>query len=260
MTLSIIIPSYNEEKRIGATLREYSKLSDCRILIVVNNTTDKTVEIIKEYQKRHNNIDYLDLKEGGKGRAIIEGYKHALATSTSDSEYIAFVDADMSTQPDEILRLSKKLQCSPEYDGIIASRYIKGANISPKPTFSRIIASRVFNAYIRVLFMFPYKDTQCGAKIFKREVIVAVVPNLITTRWAFDVDLLYNVRKKRFRVLEEPTTWSDKEYSKINFMRAGPFMALSMLRLRLLNSPFKFILDFYDKVLPDKIKFYNRFR
>jgi hypothetical protein len=129
--------------------------------------------------------------------------------------------------------------------------------VEPKPTLQRIISSRIFNYWIRALFMFPYRDTQCGAKIFKKYALQKVVSSLLITKWAFDVDLLYNLRKHKFKINEVPTAWSDKEYSKINFMRAGPLMALSMLRLRLLNSPFKFVVDFYNK-LPAWIKIHNR--
>ena len=262
MKISIIIPAYNEEKRIGATLKEYSnefenlrkkKILDYRILIVINNTKDKTEDIVKSFKKKNKRISYLNLKEGGKGYATIQGFKHEL---NSDSDLIGFVDADMSTLPKEYFRLASEIG---HYDGIIANRYHKKSIISPKPTIQRIIASRVYNFLIRTLFMFSYKDTQCGAKIFKKYAIKKVVGSLIITRWAFDVDLLFNLRNHKYNIREVPTVWSDKEYSKINFMRAGPLMALSMIRLRLLNSPFDFIVDFYNK-LPNWTKIHHKLR
>jgi glycosyltransferase involved in cell wall biosynthesis len=260
MKLSIIMPAYNEEKRIGKTLKEYSKefealrkkkLLDYSIFVVINGTTDKTEKIVKSFRKKNKRINYLNLKEGGKGHAIIQGFKHELK---GNSDLIGFVDADMSTMPKEFFRLASQIK---HYDGIIASRYHKKSMVEPKPTLQRIISSRIFNYWIRALFMFPYRDTQCGAKIFKKYALQKVVSSLLITKWAFDVDLLYNLRKHKFKINEVPTAWSDKEYSKINFMRAGPLMALSMLRLRLLNSPFKFVVDFYNK-LPAWIKIHNR--
>ncbi len=262
MKLSIIIPAYNEEKRIGTTLKTYSsefenlrkkKLLDYHILVVINNTIDKTEQVVKKFKSKNKRIAYLNLKEGGKGYAIIEGFKHELK---SNSDLIGFVDADMSTLPKEFFRLASEIK---HYDGIIASRYHKKSIVSPKPTIQRIISSRIYNLLIRALFIFPYRDTQCGAKIFKKYALEKVIGSFIITRWDFDVDLLYNLRKHGFKVKEVPTTWSDKEYSKVNFLRAGPFMALSMLRLRLLNSPFKFIVKFYNK-LPNWAKVHNRFR
>ena len=68
--------------------------------------------------------------------------------------------------------------------------------------------------------MMPYKDTQCGAKIFKKQAIEKIISKLVITQWAFDVDLLYTLKKSGFRIKEFPTAWSDREYSKINFMKA----------------------------------------
>lgn len=256
MNLSIIIPAYNEEKRIGKTLKAYlSHFENLRkmkklgynMIVVINNTTDRTEDIVKSFKKTNNRLSYLNLKKGGKGYATIEGFKEALKTNPG---LIGFVDADMSTSPEEYSRLLNQLN---GYDGIIASRYLPGAVVSPKPNLPRIIVSRVFNFLIRALFFFPYADTQCGAKIFRKEAIRKIANSLTITKWAFDVDLLYNLRKNKFKIREIPTVWSDKEYSKINFMKAGPFMALAIIRLRLLNSPFNGFVRLYDK-MPKWIK------
>jgi glycosyltransferase involved in cell wall biosynthesis len=256
MNLSIIIPAYNEEKRIGKTLKAYlshfenlrkMRKLDYSLIVVINNTTDRTEEIVKSFRKTSSRLSCLNLKKGGKGYATIEGFREALKMNP---DLIGFVDADMSTSPEEYSRLLGKLN---GYDGIIASRYLPGAVVSPKPTLQRIIVSRVFNFLIRTLFFFPYADTQCGAKIFRKEAIRKIANSLIITKWAFDVDLLYNLRKNKFKIREIPTVWSDKEYSKINFMRAGPFMALAIIRLRLLNSPFNSFVKLYDK-MPKWIK------
>jgi len=251
MNISIVIPAYNEEKRIAKTLEAYSnyfnkiskKSLNYEILVVINATTDKTESIVKKLKKKNKRIKYLNLKEGGKGFALIEGFKDALKRS---NDLIGFVDADLATGPEAFYDLIKKIN---NYDGIIASRYIKGSIVQPKPTIQRIISSRIFNFLVRSLFLFSYKDTQCGAKLFKREAISKTISAIGITKWAFDVDLLYNLRKKGFVVKEIPTKWSDKEYSKINFLKAGPFMALGVIRLRILNSPFKKFIKIYDKLI-----------
>lgn len=260
MKISIIIPAYNEERRIASTLDAYlryfdsmKKKLDYRLLVVINNTTDRTLDIVKNFAKKNRKLSYLNLKYGGKGYAIKEGFKHEL---WKKSDLIGFVDADMSTKPEEFSRLALGMKWQ---DGVIASRYLEGSIVSPKPTLSRIIVSRIFNLLIRALFFFPYKDTQCGAKIFKKNAIKKVIPHLINTQWAFDVDLIYNLRKFGFKIKEEPTKWSDKDYSKINFLRAGSFMTLSMLRLRLLNSSFRGLVKLYDS-FPGWIKIHNKFR
>ena len=253
MKLSIIIPAYNEEKRIASRLDDLlsvfeklrkSRKMDYEIIVVINKSTDKTENIAKKFREKNKRILYMHLKEKGKGLAVMEGFKDVLKRK---NDYIGFVDADMATTAKEFARLALKLIES-KSDGIIASRYLPGAKVSPKPTLKRIIASRFYNYYIRLFFFFPYRDTQCGAKIFKREAIAKITPHLINTKWAFDVDILFNLKKYGFKIIEEPTVWSDKSYSKVNLLYDGYRMGLSMLRLRILNSPFPEIMRFYDKL------------
>lgn len=260
-TISIVIPAYNEEKRIGNTLEEYGKffnnlkkkkILDSQILIVINNTTDKTPEIVKKYSKKYKIIKSLNFKQGGKGFAIIEGFKHSF--KNKKNKLIGFVDADMATSPEAYYELVNNIE---DYYAIIGSRYIKGAVVNPKQTWKRIFVSRIFNFLIRVLFLMPFNDTQCGAKIIKREALEKITSELLITKWAFDVDLLYRLQKYRFNVREFPTTWSDREYSKINFMKAGPLMALSIIRLRIVNSPFKEVMRLYDS-MPEWMKVHHR--
>ena len=101
---------------------------------------------------------------------------------------------------------------------------------------------------LQLVFM-PYRDTQCGAKIFKRKAIEEVVSELGMSQWAFDLELIYVLRKRSYRIKEAPTVWSDREYSKINLIAAGPFMALAIIRLRILNSPFRNFIKLYDKMI-----------
>lgn len=266
MKLSIVIPAYNAGCIIGQTLEAYSKHFDSlkkskkldyEIVVVINNTRDNTEEIVKSWQKKNKNIHYLNLRQGGKGYAVIEGFKDAIKR---DNDLIGFVDVDMSTKPEEFSRLALQVKDS---DGVIASRYLPGAKVNPKPGLKRIILSRLYNIWIRALFFTPYKDTQCGAKIFRKEAIASVVQNLTITKWAFDVDLLYNLRKQGYRNIKEvPTVWGSSDYSVCgsDFVENGAIMALSILRLRLLNSPFSFIVRFYNNVLPNWMKIHNKIR
>ena len=251
-SLSIIIPAYNEEKRIKKTLDTYRRffeeekkkktIRNFEIVVVINNTQDRTEEIVKKFSKKYPEIRYLNFKQGGKGFAIIEGFKDALKRN---KDLIGFVDADMATLPESFYDLIKNIG---DYDGIIASRYMKGAIVNPKPSIQRIIVSRIFNILIRTLFLMNYKDTQCGAKLFKRNVIKETINRFSITKWAFDVDLLHQMKKKNFKIKEYPTIWSDKKYSKINFVKAGPKMAFASIRLRILDSKLNKIVNLYDKI------------
>ncbi|MFH1500716.1 MAG: glycosyltransferase [archaeon] len=256
MRVSIIIPAYNEEEAIGRILEEYcsylrKQRAGFEVLVVINNTNDGTERIIKEYQKKYPEIRYLNLREGGKGFAIIEGFKDALKRKNND--LIGFVDADLSTSAKEYYKLIRQLG---SYEGIIASRWLKGAK--QNYSFTRKVTSRGFNFIVRSLFLFPYRDTQCGAKVFKRHAIESIAEEIKITRWAFDVELLYRIRKKNYRVKEIPTCWEEKlRKSKLDLRIVPLQMFSAMVRLRLLNSPFKFVVRFYDK-MPESLKIHHR--
>lgn len=252
LKIAIIIPAYNEERRIGKTLEAYggffsrmadAKIADCKIIVVINNTTDNTEQIVKAMARKHKNISYIDMLSGGKGRAVIEGFKIALQ---KDFDLIGFVDADMATSPEEFFKLVESGRNS---DGAIADRYLPGSEIHPAPSIKRLIAKRSFNFLIRSLLLMPFGDTQCGAKVFKKKALATVIERLSMSQWAFDAELLYHLHTHGFRILPVPTKWYDREYSTLNFWRAGPWMALGVIRLRILNSPLKKFIRIYDKLI-----------
>ncbi len=251
---TIVIPAYNEEKRICKTLEAYSayfeslrkdKKLDYDILVVINNTKDKTEEIVKRFTKENSRIKYLNFIQGGKGFAIIEGFKEALKR---DNELIGFVDADMATSPEEYWKLIKNIG---EYGGVIASRRLKHSMVNA--SLYRKLTNRGFNILVRLLLHLPYYDTQCGAKLFKRETIKELLTDKINPQWAFDVDLLHKLRNKKIK--EIPTKWEDKAGSKISFITPIKMFS-SIVRLRLLYSPLNFIIKGYD-ILPERIKIHN---
>lgn len=244
--LSIIIPAYNEEKRIGATLEDYctflnGKLKEgFELYVVLNGCRDKTLEIVQTYAQRFPTVRYVNIIEAiGKGGALIEGFK------VVEGDFIGFVDADGATKAVDYAELYEKIG---NYDGVIASRWIKGAKIRVKQTVGRRIASRSFNVLVRILFGINIVDTQCGTKLFKKQAIKHVMNELGTTRWAFDIDLLYLLKKHGFQVIEVPAVWNDQTESKLKMHKVIPEMLLAIIRLRLMYSPFSFVVDAYNKV------------
>ena len=151
MKISIIIPAYNEEKRILNTLESYSSYFEklrkknklnYEILVAINKTNDRTLKIVKSFKKKNKRIQYINLPKGGKGYAITEGFRVLLK---KDFDYIGFVDADMATSPEAFYDLFLNIEGR---DGIIGSRYLPGARVNPKQSLQRIIVSRVFNFII----------------------------------------------------------------------------------------------------------------
>tara|TARA_Y100000310_G_scaffold342606_1_gene446524 strand:- start:672 stop:1409 length:738 start_codon:yes stop_codon:yes gene_type:complete len=237
--LSIVFPVYNEEKRLPETLKTYLEFfdkklpNDYEIVLVPNNCKDSTPQLAESYSIQHKPVTYTNEfkdKYIGKGGAIIEGFKIA------QGDYIGFVDADGSTPPEYYYDLLHNIG---NKDGIIASRWMPGAKVEIKQTLTRQIASRSFNLLINTLFGLNIKDTQCGAKIFKKKAVKSILPELITFYWAFDTDLLYSMKRKGFNVKEIPTKWDDAEGSQLNVKNASQQMLKSIIRLRLHHSPLK---------------------
>lgn len=251
MNLSIVIPAYNEEKRIGPTLTTYleyfnKKKISYEIIVVLNGCKDNTREVVGKFAKKSKTLKLIDIKENiGKGGAVIEGFKKA------QGDLIGFIDADASTQPDSFDDLVKKIEDS---DAIIASRWIKGSIVEPKQPFARRFASRGFNYFVRILFGLKLHDTQCGAKLFKHNAIKSVIPEMGITKWAFDVDLLFKLKRKGYKIKEITTVWKDKKGTQLKIGKTIPEMFFAVIRLRLIYSPFRFMVNLYDK-LPERMKF-----
>lgn len=250
--LYVIIPAYNEDRRIGPTLNAYLNYYNqdlTEFIVVINNTTDRTEDIVKIYEQSFPNLKHIVTPIGGKGHAIMLGFADAL-TRADEEDIICFVDADNATDPENLGNVLIHLELNPlsRAGAAIASRYVEGSILEPAQSFKRKIASRIFNLFIRIILPLKYKDTQCGAKIIRAKELKKVFPRITSLYWSWDIDFLLQMHNENIECVEVPICWRDKEYSKINFLQAGPKMALGVLRLRILNSPFKWIVKIYNKL------------
>ncbi len=244
--LSIIVPAYNEEARLGRMLDAYLDHfsrhygSEVEILVVVNGSTDATAEIARARMADRPALRVLvDPRPIGKGGAIMAGMRAARGA------VVGFVDADGATPPDAFERLVREMG---DADCVLANRWHPASHITPQP-WRRRAASRVFNALVRLFFRLPISDTQCGAKAMRREMLERILPHLGLTRWAFDVDLLFQVRRAGGVIREAPTVWHDEAGSRLRIVRASLDMFVAICRLRLLYSPFRWIVSLYDVTL-----------
>lgn len=233
MEISIIIPCYNEEKRIKKTLEkiwEYfkSKEIDFEIIVVDDGSRDKTVEIVEKWKEGKENIKLIKHpKNKGKGAAVKTGVMNA------EGNLILFTDADLSTPIEEYEKLKKFIDSG--YDISIGSRGLKESKILvPQPFFRRMIG-RIFPFLVRLIVIRKFKDTQCGFKLFKKEVAKEIFKNLKTTGFAFDVEILYNSVKKRYKIKEVPVTWMNSPYSTVKIFRDSFKMFISLLKIRFLK-------------------------
>jgi glycosyltransferase involved in cell wall biosynthesis len=228
--LSIIIPAYNEAGYIGTKLDQYlAKFGkDVEFLVVPNGCTDQTVEIAQSYAAKHSSVRVHVIREGvGKATAVRAGWERA------KGDWIAFLDADGSTSAEEFQHL---FQARGDADGVIASRWAPGAVVENR-TALRKVASYIFAFIVKLIFWMPYRDTQCGAKIFRKELVQRILPHSQVRNIAFDVELLLLCRKTGARVVEYPTHWVDRSDSVIigsplKLIRSAIVMLGTLLILR----------------------------
>ena len=151
------------------------------------------------------------------------------------ADLIGYVDADGATPPRALHDLVKR---SGEADCVIGSRWLPGAVLHVEQSSQRQFTSRVFHGIVELFFQMHIKDTQCGAKVMRRQAIERIHSSLRIADMAFDINLLYSLKHAGFRVLEVPTEWTDKFGSKVTVFRTSLVMFLSVVRIRLIYSPF----------------------
>jgi glycosyltransferase involved in cell wall biosynthesis len=247
MKLSIVVPAYNEEDRIGKMLTAYLPYftgrygEDFEMIVAVNGSRDRTEEIVRGLEAGHPQLRMIvEPRPIGKGGAVMAG------GAVARGDLIGFVDADGATPPAAFDDLVRNIG---DAGLIIASRRLPGAVVSPRQPWMRRAASRIFNFLVRRMFKLKITDTQCGAKLMTAEAWRAIVPHIGLTRWAFDVDMLFKTRRAGYPITEIPTTWSDVAGSKLRVGRVSFQMFVAICRLRLLYSPLRWIVALYDRLL-----------
>jgi len=236
-SLLLLIPAYNEEHRLEPVLRDFAEHfrkyynGTFQLVVVLNGCVDDTIGVVRRVAQDYKTISALEFPGRiGKGGALIEGLKLAPL-----ADLIGYVDADGATSPRAFLDLVKH---AGEADCVIASRWVRGAILHQSQSNKRQFASRVFHTIVQVLFWMNIRDTQCGAKVIRREAVEKIHSSLRIADMAFDINLLYSLKRAGYRILEVPTEWTDKIGSKVVLGRTSLTMLLSAIRLRLVYSPF----------------------
>jgi dolichol-phosphate mannosyltransferase len=204
---SLVIPAYNEENRIKPLFDAIYGFDG--ELIVVCDGEDGTAEIVDQIAASRPDLNIRCLRFDhrlGKGGGVMAGLREAKLP------LVGYFDADGSTSIGEMKRLFLTLSNA---DGAIGSRWIPGATLKVRQSIMRQLESRVFNLIIRILFGIHYHDTQCGAKVFKKSAIDAVLPMMISRGFEFDVELLWRLHRQGFHVIEVPIEWQNKGDSRV---------------------------------------------
>jgi dolichyl-phosphate beta-glucosyltransferase len=226
--LSVIIPAYNEENRLGATikkideyLRRQSYVSE--IVVVDDGSSDKTVEVVRDFQKRMPNLKLVDNKENhGKGWVVKQGILEA------EGKYRLFTDADNSTsinhierfwpylcgteENDKLLSEGKEKSC---YDVVIGSIEVEGFTKEEKAGWHRRVIGHMSKLLIRVVALPGIYDSQRGFKCFTSRAAQVIFPKQTIWRWGFDIEILLISRRQGFKTKELPVDWKNLGESKV---------------------------------------------
>jgi glycosyltransferase involved in cell wall biosynthesis len=221
---SLVIPAYNEEKRIRPLFDAIGRFNG--ELIIVCDGTDGTGRVVQEIARARPELAIRCLTFDhrlGKGGGVIAGLSAARAP------LVGFFDADGSTTIAEMERLFSFLA---ESDGAIGSRWVAGSTLKVRQGILRRLESRGFNFLIRCLFGLNFHDTQCGAKVFRKIAIDPVLPAMVSRGFEFDAELLWRLNRAGCRIVEVPIEWQNKGDSRVR-MRDMAVMIAGLFRARI---------------------------
>ena len=210
--LSVIIPVFNEEKRIKNLKEIISYFKKHRFtwetIIVNDGSTDKTVQVLKSL-KRENKFRLISYSPNkGKGAAIKEGILSA------KGKYRLFLDIDLSTP---ITEFDKLLPYIKKYDIVIGSRKMKGSNVIIHQPISREILGKMFTLLSQRILQMRVSDFTCGFKCFSKKAVEEIFPKQTIDRWGFDSEILYISKLKKHSVKEIPVSWKNDPGTKVKF-------------------------------------------
>jgi dolichyl-phosphate beta-glucosyltransferase len=228
--LSIIIPCYNEEKRIRKTIKSLSAFMKKKkiiheIILIDDGSIDRTKEIIIKYASKNKNIRVISYqKNKGKGYAVKKGILN------SKGNMILFSDADLSTPIEEYEKLKKWYDKG--YLIAIGSRREKGSKIKKKQPFFRNLSGHIFGKIVKNLLLRDIKDSQCGFKLFNGNIARKIFTIQKINGFVFDVEILYLAKKKGIKIKEVPILWIDSaKESKVKLIKHSLPMFLDILRI-----------------------------
>lgn len=227
---SVVIPAYNEQARIGATLAEVvrcvgEKQWNAEVIVVDDGSRDKTASIVKAVAEQYPYVRLLSNdRNRGKGYSVRNGMLHA------QGEIALFTDADLSSPMQEAERLFAAIRGGA--DIAIGSRWLERSRQTIRQPLYRRFFGRCFNLVTRMIMRLPFADTQCGFKAFTRPAAQTVFQLQKIDRWGFDPEILFIALKRGMTVREVPVTWGHDERTRISYLRDGMQMLKELVYVR----------------------------
>ena len=232
MDISIVIPAFNEEKRLLSSLPSIANYlkqefnGDFEIIVVDDGSRDKTGEVVSNFARKEKDVHLIkNSVNRGKGYSVKRGMLKASGT------YILFSDADLSTPIQEVKKLLTAMTEN-GYDIVIASRGLSGAIIELHQAWYRETMGKLFNKLVRILTGLKYKDTQCGFKLFRGDVVKDLFHLQTIDRFSFDVEILYIAKKLKLKVFEIPVRWINSPQSRVGIFRDSARMLKELFKIR----------------------------
>lgn len=232
LSISVVIPAFNEEKRISAAIRSIhvylmEQGADFEILVVDDGSRDRTASVVSELRRQFPVLKLVQLERNfGKGRAVTEGMLRA------QGDFVLFTDADQSTTIDHLPRLvapMKELGCQVA----IASRGVKGATLLRRQARHREALGKLFGFVMRLFLVRGVKDTQCGFKCFTREAAHTIFSKVTCQNALFDMEVLLLAGRYQYWIAEVPVTWVHNPDSRLVYNLRGSLGLLrELLRIR----------------------------
>lgn len=205
----MILPTYNEAENVLNTLKQIVELPGrMSILVIDDGSPDGTADLVRTTQKNYQGRIHLIEREGklGLGTAYIQGFTYAIKRGF---EYICEIDADLSHNPQDLLRLVEPVR-NGEADLVIGSRYINGVRVINWP-LGRLFLSYFAGIYTRMITRLPIYDVTAGFKCYHRRVLEAIQLDRIKSNgYSFQVEMKYRAWRKGFRLLEVPIIFTER--------------------------------------------------
>jgi dolichyl-phosphate beta-glucosyltransferase len=231
--LSIIIPAFNEEKRLGRTLaRIHEYFEACpagpggvEMIVVDDGSTDDTARVVEEYSRR---IPSLRLVSNGENRG--KGYSVRHGMLEARGRVTLFTDADLSSPIEESEKLLAAIRAG--NDVAIGSRAMDRSLITVHQSRFREIAGMIFNTFVQLFTGLPFVDTQCGFKAFVREPTRIVFEQQRIERFGFDPEILFLAQRHGLRAVEVPVRWAHDPATKVHVFRDSVLMFTDLIYIR----------------------------
>ena len=234
--LSVVVPVYNEEKKIAETVRRISafltlKGEPCEILVVNDGSKDRTREVLETVSKESQGLPFKFIhSEINRGK----GYASRQCILQAKGRYILLTDADLSAPIKEVDKLIHALQNGA--DVAIGSRAVRENGCDVRQSLSRQVSGRIFNFFVQSLVLPGIYDSQCGFKCFTNEAAQKLFQAQRLDGFSFDVEVLYLARKMDFRIAEVPVMWSQGPDSRVSLLRDSTRMIKDLFRIKKIHT------------------------